>query len=198
MVCSIVKIPRDEDGIRSYVGRYKQFRLDALRLSPEAFASTYAREAEFSDQIWYDRLANPRAATFLAYQEDTSTTIGTVTVLGPLPIGVDELMPLGNPWVLASGEDANKLPTTAHFRINGMFTLPEMRGRGVGKTLLQEALKYAANEAVALGREFLGSIVVGSDNEPARRLYEKCGFVAIKEELHGDGDATAILMKLSG
>lgn len=196
MAFSIVQVPHDEDGIRSYVGWYKQFRLDSLRLSPEAFASTYAREADFPDQVWYDRLANPRAATFLALQDNA--VIGTVTVIGPLPFGVDKLMPLANPWVMASGEDANKQPTTAHFRVNGMFTLPEMRGRGVGKKILQEALKYAAHEATALGREFVGSIVVESYNEPARRLYDKCGFVAIKEEAHGDGDAIAVLMKLSG
>ncbi|KAM3071192.1 hypothetical protein ACMFMG_008787 [Clarireedia jacksonii] len=196
MAFRTIQLPRDEDGIRAYVGRYKQFRLDSLRLSPEAFASTYAREAEFPDQVWYDRLANPRAAVFQAFQGDT--VVGTVTAVGPLPYGVDELRPLANPWAMVGEEDTNKQPTTAHFRINGMFTLPEMRGQGVGKSLLQEALKYAANEAAALGREFLGSVVVESYNEPAQRLYKKCGFVAIKEEAHGDDGARAIIMKLPG
>ncbi|MCC9604755.1 GNAT family N-acetyltransferase [Blastopirellula sp. JC732] len=48
---------------------------------------------------------------------------------------------------------------------------PDHRGRGVGKALLDEMARYAAEQ----GCSYL-TLEVRADN-PARRLYQRCGFV---------------------
>ncbi|ESZ91646.1 hypothetical protein SBOR_7977 [Sclerotinia borealis F-4128] len=182
-----------EDLVRFYVGKYKEFRLLSLQIAPEAFASNYEREAAFLDEVWYERLANPYAATFFAFRD--FRLIGTISILGPLPYGPEEMMALGNPWQ-AIGDNASNKQATGHYRINGVFTLPEVRGQGVGKALIEVALRLAKGETAVQARKFVCSIVVESDNAGARRLYEKCGFVATKEVV--SGDATVILMKTPG
>lgn len=62
-----------------------------------------------------------------------------------------------------------------------MFTLPEARGQGVAKALLEHVLAYGTVQAAKSGKPFAGAIVVDSDNPGARALYQKCGFVAVKE-----------------
>ncbi|TMV67947.1 GNAT family N-acetyltransferase [Thioclava sp. BHET1] len=47
---------------------YKAIRLEALRLEPAAFVSSYDEWAAFSDQDWLDRLDN--CAVYLAYDGD--------------------------------------------------------------------------------------------------------------------------------
>ncbi|KAA8567208.1 hypothetical protein MFRU_007g02750 [Monilinia fructicola] len=176
------------DLVRFYVGRYKEFRLLSLQIAPEAFASKYAREVEFSDEVWYQRLANPDAGTFFAIQ--ASKIVGTVTILGPLPDGY-EPDDLDNPWQAMDDEPKSKR-TTGHHRINGMFTLPEVRGQGVGRGLVEAALRYAGGEMAAQGKAFVCSVVVESDNIPARSLYEKCSFVPFKEVPYGNSNVTVM------
>ena len=88
MTFETIQIPHDHEGIRAFVERYKEFRLLSLELAPEAFGSTLERELAFTDETWYDRLANPRAVTFLALQGDR--VVGSLTTVGPLPFGPDE------------------------------------------------------------------------------------------------------------
>lgn len=90
MPFEIVQIPRDDSSIRSYVEQYKTFRLLALKTNPEAFGSTYEREIAFSDDIWYGRLENPQATTFLVLQ--SNKVVCTLTTIGPLPCTVEELV----------------------------------------------------------------------------------------------------------
>ncbi|QSZ29075.1 hypothetical protein DSL72_003585 [Monilinia vaccinii-corymbosi] len=67
---------------------------------------------------------------------------------------------------------------TSHHRINGMFTLPEARGQGVEKALVEAALTYARRRS------------------SSRSLYEKYAFVPFKEVPHGN--TTVTLMKIPG
>ncbi|KAF7936021.1 uncharacterized protein EAE98_002240 [Botrytis deweyae] len=192
MTYEIIHISR-EDLVRSYVGKYKEFRLLSLQVAPEAFPSNYSTEAAFSDEVWYKRLANPHAATYFALEN--SKIIGTVSMLGPLIYGPEDMTVLGNPWQAIGDKKPNEL-AIRHYRMNGVFTLPDVRGQGVGKALIEAALKYAGGEAAVQGKAFVCSVVVESENSGARRLYERCGFVATKEV--PNGDTAVILMTTPG
>lgn len=43
-----------------------------------------------------------------------------------------------------------------HYRFNGMFTLPEARGKGVAKAIVKKAIEVGLREAAA-GREYTAS-----------------------------------------
>jgi len=191
MAFEIIQLPSDPEGAKPYVEHYKAFRLLSLQTSPETFASTYEREIAFTDDIWLGRLINPDATTFIATQNNQ--IMGTLTILGPLPFAADEMSASSNPW---ESTGASPQPV-AHWRFNGMFTLPEARRQGIAKALIQKAQMFASSRAAALGKEFIGSIVTESENTAATALYRKCGFVHIKEEsmtVRG-GTVSVILMK---
>jgi ribosomal protein S18 acetylase RimI-like enzyme len=192
MAFEIIQIPKDDESIRRYVDQVKAFRLLSLQTSPESFLSTYARESAFTDDVWYERLSNPKAITFIAVQ--SGLIVSTIAVIGPLPYGPDELSPLGNPWVTMDGDATVKIPTTSHWRINGMFTLPQARGLGTAKALIEAAKEFGAAQAEASGKGLALSIAVDEDNVPAKSLYQRCGFVTIKEESR-EGLRNVLLMK---
>ncbi|KAL2067301.1 hypothetical protein VTL71DRAFT_1725 [Oculimacula yallundae] len=193
MAFEIIQIPHDDASVRSYLKRYKTFRLYSLRTAPECFGSTYAREVAFTEDIWYDRLANPKATTFIATQFDR--IVCTLTTIGPLPGTAEESAPSANPWeVSRSGKDGSL--EEYHLRINGMFTLPEARGQGIAKALLENALEFGSKEAKKTELTFVATMVVDDDNVPARALYAKCGFVEIsRENMFLDSPRIAVLMK---
>ena len=68
-----------------------------------------------------------------------------------------------------------------------MSLLPGYRGRGIGTVLLHRLLTEAAREADAV------SLSV-SESNPARRLYERFGFVVVGEP---EGGAVKMLKRLS-
>lgn len=193
MPFEIIQIAKDDESIRHYMDQVKAFRLLSLQTSPQFFGSTYAREIAFTDDIWYERLSNPKAITFIAVQ--SGHIVSTIAVLGPLPYGPHERSPLGNPWVTMDGDATVKIPTSSHWRINAMFTLPEARGQGTAKALIEAAKKFGTAQAEASGKDLVMSIVVDEDNVAAKSLYEKCGFVTIRGESNPGDSRNVLLMK---
>lgn len=63
-------------------------------------------------------------------------------------------------------------PVTAHVATLGMGVSPGWRGRGIGAALLAEAFRWAAWAGIEKV-----SLTVYPDNDAARRLYERFGFV---------------------
>ena len=88
MSFEIIQIARDDESVRAYVERYKAFRLYSLKTAPGAFGSTYEREIAFTNDDWYNRLANPIATTFIAVQ--SNQTVCSLTTMGPLPCTPEE------------------------------------------------------------------------------------------------------------
>jgi ribosomal protein S18 acetylase RimI-like enzyme len=62
----------------------------------------------------------------------------------------------------------------AHVANTGYFVVPELRGQGVGRALVE----HSFGEARALGFDAMQFNLVFADN-PARRLYERLGFEVI-------------------
>jgi ribosomal protein S18 acetylase RimI-like enzyme len=125
----------------------RDVRLAALREAPQAFGSTYAREAPFTEEQWRGRISQ-RAVTFFAYLADI-----------PGPAG------LGGVYVEDGAAD-----------LVSMWVRPAARGRGVGEALVRAAAGWAKGR----GHPVL-YLWVTESNQPARRLYERCGFAATGE-----------------
>jgi GNAT superfamily N-acetyltransferase len=125
-------------------------RLAALGDAPSAFASTYAREAAFTEAQWRARIRED-SVTYLA-RDSGGPADGTVAGMagGILVYETPELV--------------------------GMWVRPDRRGRGVGDALVEAVAAWAGER----GYPAL-SLWVTKTNEPARRLYERLGFVATGE-----------------
>jgi RimJ/RimL family protein N-acetyltransferase len=95
--------------------RLKALRLRALQADPDAFGSTYEREAEFSDELWASRAApTAEQCTFVAV-DDADEWLG---------------------MALAREHDGNAV-------LFGMWVAPEGRGQGIGGALCDACADWA-------------------------------------------------------
>jgi RimJ/RimL family protein N-acetyltransferase len=104
------------------------------------------------------------------------------SLIGRLAKGLDE--PLwGRTWLLRDGGRVvghvelrgGRVPAEMHRATLGMGILRVYTGRGHGGRLLETAVRWARGEA---GLSFI-DLGVFSGNVPARKLYERTGFVVI-------------------
>src|SRR5437588_522244 len=75
------------------------------------------------------------------------------------------------------------------WRVRGMATAPQARGRGAGTAVLDALLRHA--------RAHAATSVWASVRTPARRLYERAGFRADSEEYELPDIGPHVLMRLS-
>ena len=85
---------------------YRDIRLRMLREVPDAYGSSYTREARFTESVWQERVSHPML--FLALNTDEEV-VGTATGL-PTEDGAVEVV--------------------------GMYVAPQVRGRGCAGLLL--------------------------------------------------------------
>jgi ribosomal protein S18 acetylase RimI-like enzyme len=127
---------------------FKEVRLRALRDTPSAFGSTYARESQLTDAEWIERAIRwngERGIGFLAMDDEIACGIAG-SFLDP--------------------DDA----TRAH--LISMWTAPTHRRHGVGRLLVDEVAAWVRLRGA---RTLL--LMVTSVNEPAMRFYERLGFI---------------------
>lgn len=96
--------------------RYKEFRLRALKESPEAFVADYDTEADYDEELWRTRMA--RSARLLAEKGDE-------------PVGILSLR--NSDELFANSAE-----------IFGLWVPHQLRGSGIAATLV-EAAAAAAN-----------------------------------------------------
>jgi GNAT superfamily N-acetyltransferase len=132
----------------------RDVRLAALQEAPDAFASTYAREAPFTEEQWLARI-NDRAVTYLAYLPGSAEPAG---IAGAYISDDDD-------------GDGNQHP-----QVVSMWVSPTARGQKVGEALIEATAGWAS-------RRGFGDLHlwVTESNAPARRLYERCGFTPTGE-----------------
>ncbi|KAL6228893.1 hypothetical protein BDW75DRAFT_250499 [Aspergillus navahoensis] len=207
---------READNVESLakiVTRYKALRLTALQRSPEAFTSTYAREAQFDDETWTSRVVNPLATILIALSPDPTSKdinmgsdddetlligrpwLGQLTLLGPVLFPANDEKAKRAPWELFKNinfEQAAKgfIPVGSNvvYILVGMYVLPEARGAGNGQRLLEAATRAVDNESKKNKVNALVIILVARENETAKRLYERVGFVAWEEVVDFEGE----------
>lgn len=132
---------------------YFQIRLEALQTNPEAFSSSYEEEKKQTAEKYKDRFQGDNSFTFGAF--DGSKLVGVITLVA---------------------EKTMKLRHRA--TIVAMYVTPGMRGKGIAKKLMNEAI----NKARTLeGIEQIHLTVVSS-NSSAIRLYSSIGFKAYGTE----------------
>jgi GNAT superfamily N-acetyltransferase len=125
-------------------------RLRALREEPESFGSAYEESVQRPPEEMARRL-----------RPDPATGIVTLGAFDPGLIGMVGLL----------RENGLKMQHKA--MIWGMYTVPEVRGRGVGRALLAAILAHARTVA-GLEQVYLAVVTT---RPVARHLYESFGFV---------------------
>lgn len=139
-----IRILTEEDA-----SKYQECRLNALKTNPEAFSSTYEREAAFSNETVKERISPTKDKFVLGAFDENETVVGLVT------------------FFRETG-----LKTKHKANVYGMYVTPEARGNGVAKQLMQELIKKAKECAGV--EQLLLTVVQG--NNSAKRLYDLLGF----------------------
>ena len=130
----------------------RDVRLRALRDAPEAFASTYADEADMTDDDWAVRASSGASAG------DRFTGLAFV---GHACVG------------LVGGFRNDHDGHHADIDLVSMWVAPSYRGSGVAEQLVDAVLEWARDEAEA---QVVG-LWVTRGNDRAQRFYERLGFV---------------------
>lgn len=215
----VLQIPKQfssNESLAEIVARYRALRLTALQRSPEAFTSTYAREAQFDDKTWTIRVLNPLATVFIvpfpdAASEDIGTRpdldedmlmkrpwLGQLTLTGPLFFPINDEKAARAPWELfknidfeQAARDAASIPAGSNviYVLVGMYVLPEGRGAGNGQRLLEAAIRAVDEESKANKVNAKVIVLVARENKTAKRLYERVGFVSWEEGVDIEGEA---------
>lgn len=126
---------------------FRALRLMALRDTPEAFGSSYQEEVDRPREHFAARAAPPEpSATFGAFAD--GQLVGTAGLLV-----------------------SNRLKQRHKAYMWGVFVLPDFRGQGVGRKLVQHVIDRAAGNV----RVLQCSVVTAQ--EATRRMYHAMGFV---------------------
>lgn len=149
---------------------FKTLRLEALRLEPSAFGSTLAEAITWPDSCWIQRL----------------TGEGTVDLA--VRAG-NRLVGMVGAWFPAEPEDAGIAI------VSGMYVTKDFRGTGLARRLVHDLIdRVATRPDIQILR-----LWVNQDREPARRLYESCGFRAVfgpaPETPDGDETSAPLVME---
>jgi len=131
-----------------HAASYRDVRLRALKDSPSAFGSTYAREILLTDADWQQRSANLDGITKIGFLAmDASTTCGIVACFR------DEQDP-------------------ARAEVISMWVAPSHRGTGLSAALIDAIHAWATSRNIQTLK-----LMVTSNNVPAIAFYERYGFV---------------------
>ena len=186
-ICPIPK-PVSEEHLTQYI----RIRLAMLKANPEAFGSTFTGESAFPRLHWRERINNPARTTFFAatalstipdaslgdtdsYHEDGQEIkwVGSLSLLGP-----DMLRGVLFPPKMDEDRDAEI------YMLTGMWVDPEFRKKGVGRQLVEHALRALrgfsvidSNQQNTEGRGRILALEVHNTNFEAQRLYQRQGFV---------------------
>jgi ribosomal protein S18 acetylase RimI-like enzyme len=131
---------------------YQALRLRSLREHPEAFALALEEEQQTSLETVAGRLERSSTERYILGAFEGENLIGILSF---------------RRW--------EGLKIRHRASIGGMYVPPELRGRGVGKTLLEEAIDRAS--ALIGVEDLILAVTVG--NEQARALYLKVGFTPV-------------------
>lgn len=112
----------------------------------------------------------------LAYAEEAMNTVITPQVKEDTTAGIRRSMQDQNLWVLLHGGEIVSMTganswTNETIQVGGVYTPPDLRGRGYGRAVVAGQLLDARELGASVGILF-----TGIDNVPAQKAYEAIGF----------------------
>jgi RimJ/RimL family protein N-acetyltransferase len=136
--------------------RYREIRLESLKAHPEAFGSSYEKQARMPKLMFEAALEEPVDERFVVGAFDGQDLVG---IFGYVPFAMDESL------------DAERAGTLIQ-----MYVRPAYRGQKIGlgltKAVVAEAFQDPELEQIVLG--------VKEANVRAIRVYEEAGFWTYK------------------
>jgi len=147
----------------------RDVRLRALADAPDAFGTTHAEAIQRPDEWWRD---------WCRQSAESETQAMVLAWEGSLPIGIAGVFHIGE----------------ERWQVISMWVVPEARGRGAGRALLDAVVAFARARGPA---QTLLSVTDG--NVAARRLYESYGFAdtGASEPLRSNSSLTIREMRLA-
>jgi GNAT superfamily N-acetyltransferase len=202
-VVTMQKQFNDDTLLKKYTDKYRELRLESLKSDPDAFSSTFEDESRQPSEFWTGRMLVPRARHFVAVQWNTTPDIaptsddlyavleakwvGTLVLLGPKVVASGDASPwralVGSRFVEDSAEATSDTGASA-YHLAGFYVAPEVRGRGLGGSLVNTAIEKIADDGQTI--HSAGAIcTVGASqrNLVVRRLFKRMGFLEVAEEV---------------
>lgn len=129
--------------------------LEAYEFATDAFTSTPQERVAEPESFWVRRIADPSGM---------SVAFGAFA---------------GQELVGAVALEFSAKPKTRHkAHVIGMYVVPQARGTGAGRALIEACIRYAADKNGIL----VVNLTVTEGNAPAIGLYQSAGFVAFGTE----------------
>lgn len=158
---NILLLPRSfpgQDAESETVLRLREFRLESLQLSPEALASSYESESQFTEDVWQQRLENPRARHLVAVRGNagdlhTNTCLASKTWVGMIVVlhrsSTEDVEPARSPWEPAPSQTIT--PSSTSYHLNGFFVHPSRTAPGPCGLATHEACCRRGRLAICQG-----------------------------------------------
>jgi len=143
---------------------YRDLRLEALRLEPDAFGSRYEDFVDRPGEYWIGRLeeAESHPERALLFALDAHQAVGMVAAF--------------------TEPDDSKT-----FNLISMYVAASHRRRGIGRQLVDGLFRYLRGT----GAKGAVQLFVNDSQAPAVRLYESCGFILVNQKVMTRPNGTA-------
>jgi GNAT superfamily N-acetyltransferase len=193
----IIRLPKDTDDtiLIALAIKFREFKLHALQVAPEAFSAEFDSEARLPQSTWLSRITEPGTTIMIcvateqdkddgtSLSSDRQTRIllngdwtGSFTMIGP--ISRDEYI-----WPESGQPEPGPEESETRWQLTSLFILPLYRGHGIAKQLTEATIKFGTLASDEMGRASDRDIrtrirlVVHPKNTGVVKMYEKFGFV---------------------
>lgn len=149
---------------------YKDIRIEALTVNPEAFGGTLEEALSKTDEYWKDRLQ--RQDLFIVLAKTDATPKGAQSITG------------------AREREEEK----GIWKIIAVYTRPEFRGRGLQQRVLQMVLEEIKRRG---GIKAALNVTARPEQEAARGVYQKLGFREVKRAIEEGEEVIKMELELT-
>ena len=139
----------------SAIPKFRDIRLSALTIHPESFGPTFEEENKLDHSNWLTRIGSSDSSDFVFGAFNDETLVG---IAGFYREKKNNFRHKGMIW--------------------GVFVVPEMRGKRIGRDLVEKALQAAENQP---GLSMV-KLQVAEPNFEAISLYKSLGFIEFGKE----------------